>query len=117
MTVAISQEGDTPTYQVECKSRVHISTEGFSVDADSASLKDGKCQLVNAKFNSNVGVATATATHLTLTLPIRGLSTAEFGRPIPKSQPSVKDVTPATAIKDDFPGHRPFQESNNWCRP
>lgn len=93
VTVNISQEGNTPTYQLECKSRVHISTEGFSVNADSASLKDGRCELVNARINN--GVVSATAANLTLALPIRGISTNDFGRPIPKSQPTEKEVTPS----------------------
>jgi hypothetical protein len=100
VTVNVLQEGTTPTYQLECKARVNISTEGFSVDADSASLKDGKCELVNARLNN--GVVSATATHLTLTLPIRGVSTTDFGRPIPKSQPTEKAVTPSSDKGNTF---------------
>lgn len=81
-TLNILQSGNTPTYHLECKSRIHICTEGFSVDADSASLKDGKCELANAKFTC--GVVSATATQLTLTLPIYSVSTRNFGQPIPK---------------------------------
>ena len=100
VTLNILQEGNTPTYQLECKSRIHISTEGFSVDADSASFKEGKCELVNARFNN--GVVSATATQLTLALPIYAVSTRNFGRPIPKSPPTEKEVTPTPAERHTF---------------
>ena len=92
VTVNISQEGDTPNYHVECKTRVHISTEGFSVDADSATFKDGKCELVNATLKS--GVVTATATQLGLTIPVRGVSTGNYCRELPKIPLGVNIISP-----------------------
>lgn len=92
VTVNISQEGDTPNYHLECKTRVHISTEGFSVDADSASFKGGKCELVNATLKS--GVVTATATQLGLTIPVRGISTSNYGLPVPTTPLGVNVVSP-----------------------
>lgn len=82
VTLNIAHEGEDPSYHLECKSRVHITTDGFSVDADSATFKDGKCELVNATLKN--GVVTATAEKLELTMPVRGLSTNSFGRPLPK---------------------------------
>jgi hypothetical protein len=92
VTVNISQEGDTPNYHLECKTRVHISTDGFSVDADSATFKDGKCELVNATLKS--GVITATATQLGLTIPVRGVSTSNYGRELPKIPLGVNVISP-----------------------
>ena len=92
VTVNISQEGDTTNYHLECKTRVHISTEGFSVDADSATFKDGKCELVNATLKS--GVVTATATQLGLTIPVRGVSTSNYGRELPKIPLGVNVISP-----------------------
>lgn len=92
VTVNISQEGDTTNYHLECKTRVHISTEGFSVDADSATFKDGKCELVNATLKS--GVVTATATQLGLTIPVRGVSTSNYGRELPKIPLGVNVMSP-----------------------
>ena len=82
VTVNVSHEGESPNYQMECKSRVHISTDGFSVDADSATFKDGTCELVSATLKS--GVVTATAEKLELMIPVRSVSTNSYGRPLPK---------------------------------
>ena len=82
VTLDISHEGENPNYHLECKSRVHISTDGFSVDADSATFKDGTCELVSATLKS--GVVTATAEKLELMIPVRSVSTNSYGRPLPK---------------------------------
>lgn len=95
VTVNISQEGDTTNYHLECKARVHLSTEGFSVDADSASFKDGKCELVNATLKS--GVVTATAKQLELTIPVRGVSTSNYGRELPKIPLGVNVMSPPSS--------------------
>ena len=94
VTLNISHEGDSPNYHLECKSRVHISTDGFSVDADSATFKDGKCELVNATLKS--GVVTATAQQLELTIPVRGVSTSSYGRPLPKIPLGVNIPSPSS---------------------
>ncbi|MBL8818163.1 MAG: hypothetical protein JNL58_19205 [Planctomyces sp.] len=87
ITLNVTDEGDATNYSIECKSRVRIRLNGMDIDAESASLKDGKCELVNAKFTH--GKTTATASQLTLSLPIHGLSTKSFGRPVPEIPPAA----------------------------
>lgn len=87
VTLNSSEDGDTSSYDLECKSRVRIFYNGATVDADSASLKDGKCELLNATFTC--GVVTATAQQLTFPVHLNWVSTSTFGSPIPKSPPKL----------------------------
>lgn len=96
ITLNVLEDGDTSSYSLECKSRVSIRLNGIDIDAESASLKDGKCELVNAKFTH--GKTTATAPQLTLSLPIHGVSTNSFGRPIPETPPVVNLSSPPTPV-------------------
>jgi hypothetical protein len=100
VTMNISHEGESPSYHLECKSRVHVSTDGFSVDADSATFKDGKCELVNATLKS--GVVTATAQQLELIIPVRGLSTSTYRRPVPKVPLGVNMTDPPSTRGNFF---------------
>lgn len=92
MTLNVLEDGDKSSYSLECKSRVSIRLNGIDIDAESASLKDGKCELVNATLIH--GQTTATAQQLTLSMPIHGVSTNSFGRPIPETPPAVNLSSP-----------------------
>lgn len=59
VTLNVLEDGDKTSYRVECKSRVRIRINGIVVDADSASLKDGKCDFVNATLTHGQTTATA----------------------------------------------------------
>lgn len=91
MTLNVLGDGDTPNYSIECESRVSIKLNGIVIDADSASLKDGKCELVNATLTH--GKMTATAQQLTLSVPIHGVLTNSFGRPVPETPPAMNLVS------------------------
>lgn len=96
MTLNVLEEGDTSSYRLECKSRVNIRLNGIVIDADSALLKDGKCELVNATLTH--GKMIATAQQLTLSVPIHGVSTSLFGRPVPENPPAMNLVSPPPLI-------------------
>lgn len=96
MTLNVLGDGGTSNYSIECKSRVNIRLNGIVIDADSASMKDGKCELVNATLTH--GKMTATAQQLTLSVPIHGVSTSLFGRPVPETPPAVNLVSPPPLI-------------------
>ncbi|MCA9010986.1 MAG: hypothetical protein KDB01_14640 [Planctomycetaceae bacterium] len=96
MTLNVLEGGDTPKYSLECKSRVSIRLNGIVIDADSASFDDGKCELVNATLTQ--GDTTATAPKLTLSVPIHGVLTNSFDRPIPENPPAVNLSNPPDPI-------------------
>lgn len=96
MTLNVLEDGDTSSYSLECKSRVNIRLSGIVIDADSASLKDEKCELVNATLTH--GTMTATAPQLTLSLPIHGVLTNPFGRPVPGTPAAVNLSNPPDPI-------------------
>jgi hypothetical protein len=96
MTLNVLEDGETTSYSLECKSRVSIRLNEVVIDADSASFNDGKCQLVNATLTH--GEMTATAPNLTLSVPIHGVLTNSFGRPIGETPPAVNLNNPSDPI-------------------
>jgi hypothetical protein len=102
VSINVAKNEDNRNFTLECADNIHLRVNGLLVDAESASFKDGKCELVNAKLAHDGTIVTSEK--LTLTLPVHGVSMNSFGRLIPaeaKTERSVPTPTEDPLSRDD----------------
>ena len=80
LSVNITKDKDDLVYSFDCPGRIHVRFGQMILDCDSGKLSNGKLELVNAKM-VHQGMD-MTSDKMSLSLPVVGVKTAQFGRPL-----------------------------------
>lgn len=81
----VSEADDGAIYHLDCPGTVSLHFDGMVIEADSASFHDGQCELSNARIMHRTMKAGAET--LTLEMPIQGVITNTYRRPVPAHIP------------------------------
>ncbi len=92
LSIDITNDEENPRYHLECAARVMLRINGMELTADSAVFDKEKCELVNATLTHDG--TQVTSEKMTLNLPVLGVVTNTWGRPVPEPEPKNPPLQP-----------------------
>jgi hypothetical protein len=76
----ISTDGSDSEYSLSCKSPSHVRVVGLQIDCDSLEIEAGQLTMTNVRINQHGHLMTTEK--LSMSLPVFGVTTTKFAKPL-----------------------------------